>query len=799
MPQTGKFEILGNLTGGLSTRNAPLLVESNAELAMKSPSVLNADFFVGGSVRKRLGKTEFNTASLGGAIMWAEQTSITAGPITPDGTQNIGGDQAMQAVVAPSSQNIYSITFYLQQPPSPTQFIYLQAFIMSSSGGSPTGTILASSNTVSNANSIPIGGGTLTFTFSTPFAVTSGTTYFFGLQWENYYSNGQGINFYGAFSGGASNFYGGPIGGPYQLNLEFNIYYVIDYFGSTINGLYNFNVSSTGYQAVMAAGGGCLAYSPISGGTSWTNLLSGFGSVGTWAFTTFSNYLFSTDYATNTPQIWNSSAGYMCALGFRVPLPIYTPSTSGGSIPNGVYTIMYVTTLKSGGYRASSPISVIVGGTSSGSIAVSGLVISGTGSSDFGFDIGASATTIWITSGLLGGIYYQVANSSISVGNPLPNSTTSFTITGIPAGTENTLVEAYSQQQQYFTQQVSTPLTKYFCTFNNMICSAGDPNNPCRVWFSQLEAPQIWSTWGGILGNYIDFGLNDGEFITGMGIWNGNLYVFKRHSVYMVQYTSTATNPFYSQQLPSNMGCLSHWTINDLGSKGLIFMSEAGPYICLGTYVIPLPATQEILDRFNLSYSTSYNMSVMNIGSSSVNPTKSQIFFNVATNGSTTFNRTLVFDYEKQAFWENDTVASMYARSLDANYFIHTLSADYAGYVYTQDSGSNDNGTSINWYLYTPELQLGDPFYLKTLDGVYVAGSVQSSGTLYCDVYTENAATPVQTLVFDMTNQTFKSGQLRVCGQQARMFQLCFRNNDLDVPVEIDSIGLDWTQKGRAY
>lgn len=799
-----KFSIFPNLDGGMATRNTPLMREANAEQALKSSNLLNCEFFTGGSVKKRLGKSLANTSNLGGTVVWQNQTTNNSvvTMYTPT-AGNING--WFQKVVAGSTANIYSVTYNIVNGVDPSQPGYITniyAVILASSAGLPSTTVIATSNVIPQSAAIPFNatGTPTTFNFSTLPTLTNGTTYYFGLAftlntipigtWGLADKNpGTGADLYFS-NNNLSSFY------VFVANLD--LVYSISSIpaNSSTNGLYDYHIASSGVQWHMAAAGGKLYYD--TGSNTWTSLNSGFGSAtnNIWSFATLQNYLFSTDYSVSNPQVWNGIAVYTMNLGFQAA---YTAarSATGGTVAAGTYQIMLVTTMTSGGFRASA-VQTVTTTAATDKIACTGVIVSGTNGSDFGFDIGTTATQVWMT--LAGGsTFYLLATGSVSVGNPLPNGTTSFNITAPPAGTENTLVLQYTQPQGYFTNQVATPKGKYLEVFQNMLAMAGDPSNPSRVWFSSLGQPQIWSTYGGILGNYLDFNVNDGESITGIKQWNGNLYVFKRHSVFIVQYTGVANSPFAQKRLASNFGTLSHWCVQDIGSNGLIFLSERGPVVCLGTYVIPVPSTADILDRFQVTLPSSYNTAVMYASTSAVNISKNQIWWSVSTNGQSLRNKTLVFDYEKQIFWENDVVSNVYANVLDTNLLQQVWSSDYNGYVFIQDSGADDNGTSINWNWSTPDMQLGDPFWFKQLLAVYVAGTVQTSGTLFCDIYAENQSTILQTISFDMTKADFKSGQRQAVNQTARMFRFNFRNSQLDVPVELDSIGLDWVQRNKDY
>ncbi len=795
----GKLEILSNLNGGLSTRNAPLIIENGVEQAMKSPSLLNVDFFNGGAVAKRLGKTKQNTAQIVGTTVW--QSNTTAPSRTPTGIRagtGSGTTGIFQKVVAGSNQNIYSLTLKMALHTAGTGSNYtnLTAVIMSNSGSAP-GVVLASSTVILDATILTTTLANITFSFPAPYAAVSGTTYWFGLTFNATDLNGIDFSYNGTGSSGRVYWYNNNITSYVPLAYD-DLYYSISGQAASlsVNGLYDYHFGSASTQKVIAAGAGGIYYS--NAGTSWTSIQSGLASAANsiFSFATLNNFLYSSDYGTNPSRVWDGNAAYTIHLGVR-PVGTFVNSATGGTVTTGTYKVLLVTTMTSGGFRSSIEYTVTTT-TTTDKIAASAVVVNNTGATDFGFDAGTACTEVFMT--LLGGsTYYKLATGSVSVGNPLPNGTTAFNITAPPAGTENTLLLEYTKEQGYFTSQVASPTNKYLCIFQNMLCAAGDAAKPCRVWFSGLGTPQIWSTRGGIEGNYLDLDVNDGDFITGIRQWNGNLYAFKRHSVYIIQYTGVASSPFVQKRLASNFGAISHWSIKDIGSNGLMFLSERGPAVCLGTYVLPVAATNDILDRFNSSSATSYNLASMNVSTCGLNATKSQIWWGVSSHSATTSDMTLVYDYEKQVFWENDCSSNVYAEVLDSNFFTHIWSAGYDGYVYQQDTGLDDNGAAINFYFDTPLMQLGDPFYYKQMNQVFIAGTVQSSGNLYVDVFTENSNTPIQTLTFDMTNATFKSGQSVTCQQKGRMFRFRLRNSDLDIPVQIDSIGLNWVQLNSQY
>ncbi len=795
-----KFATLTNLNGGLATRPTPLLVEAGLTESMKSPALRNVDFFTKGSIAKRLGKTIQGDGLTGPVTAWKSQ-------LTNSGPYRISSSSGYVAIstqfVAPSTANLITVNAYAGVNASAGGTIY--ASFYTNVSGAPGALVTNGTSSGVPLPSSAAGSTTLqTFTFPTTPSLTSGVTYWLVI-WATIAAGGSlsvGVTGSAAHPFGYSTTYSSGFS-TWTNDNNFDMYYQI-FSGSSsaaIQGIYDYRFGSASTQKVMGVTGGTLYY---KNGSTWTSLTTGLGSGQDilYSFATLKDYLFTLDDGTNQGRVWNGSAAYTTVLGYR-PTGTFARSASGGTVTTGTYKVLLVTTLKSGGFRSSVEYTITTTSTTD-KIAATAVAIDGTGATDFGFDINATATKVFMTT--IGGlIYYKVPAASISTGvNPLANNTTSFNITAPPTGLENTLLDEYGLLQAYFTTQTASPTGKYLAVFQNMMAMGGDATNPSRVWFSgiadgtSLAGPQIWGLNGGLYGNYRDLNPNDGEVLVGLKEWNGNLYAFKRHSVFVISFTGVAGNPFEVRRLTGNIGCLSHWSIKET-QRGLVFISERGPAICTGTNVQIIPSAIGILDRFDLNETTSYNLSAMSVTTGGNNSTKQQIHWGVSSHSATTRDITLVYDYENDAFWENDVSANYYTEVTDSNFFPSVWSGDYSAQVFRHDFGTNDNGSTINFFFDTPLLQLGAAFSWKQLTQIFIAGAVQTSGTLTVDIFLENSTTSVQTLTYDMTRADFKSGQSVSCGLRGRMFRLRLSNSALDVPVEIDSIMLGYNVQGSQF
>jgi hypothetical protein len=78
-----------------------------------------------------------------------------------------------------------------------------------------------------------------------------------------------------------------------------------------------------------------------------------------------------------------------------------------------------------------------------------------------------------------------------------------------------------------------------------------------------------------------------------------------------------------------------------------------------------------------------------------------------------------------------------------------------------------------------------------------VAGDVQSSGTLYVDVYQDGSATASKTgLSISMTAARFKQGYMLPIEMRGHSFKFRLRNSEAATSVVIDSIGIAYSDMG---
>ncbi len=572
-----------------------------------------------------------------------------------------------------------------------------------------------------------------------------------------------------------------------------------------VTGIYDYRYGSALTRQQIVTFNGNVYKRDKSGSTflsTWTSLYSSFtvGQDYLSSFATLKDLLFVSNSSQAVQRLWDGSASYMPAQGFRATFAV-ADNGSAGTVPDGTYKILAVTTLVSGGQRASAEMTVTMAGGGTQQIAVTSIVMDGTSASNFGFDIAATATQ-WFMAPLSSATatdytYYKIPAANMTVANPAANSTTSFNITATTGlTTSSTFLDVYDLPQAYFTSQAATPSCAYMAVFQDILCMAGDPNNPSRVWFSEQLAPNIWSTYGQLLGSYIEVDDGDGDVIKGLFQWNGSLYVLKQHSVHIVEFTGNAALPFDRRRLPGDIGALSHWSCKDIGS-GFVFLSERGVAICSGTIIGLAPGTANILDYFDPADANTFNLSVMQYSTAGLNRTKGQVWWGVASTGSTNRDQVLVYDYTNNAFWLDDGISGNYFTEVgDANGFFSVWSGDYSAQVFQHELGTSDDGIAIDWYFYCPWIESGEPSQWKHFDWLQVSGDVQTTGTLTCTVYLDFSTTASRTLTFDMSNAKFKTGMRVPIGARGKYIQIKFSNSTLNVPTHIDTFGIYYRPLG---
>jgi len=106
-------------------------------------------------------------------------------------------------------------------------------------------------------------------------------------------------------------------------------------------------------------------------------------------------------------------------------------------------------------------------------------------------------------------------------------------------------------------------------------------------------------------------GQNNGDIITGLYVWKGDLYIFKRNSIWRLSGASPEAG--YLIKLTSEYGCISQDTIDEY-KNGLIFLSDKGVIFFDGSFFreISLPIEPDIDNTKNISGQVNYWINTTN-------------------------------------------------------------------------------------------------------------------------------------------------------------------------------------------
>lgn len=495
-----------------------------------------------------------------------------------------------------------------------------------------------------------------------------------------------------------------------------------------------------------------------------------------------------------------------------------TSNVAGGSITiAGALTcirVLAVTTMKSGGQRASEQ-SIDVPVSVAGLITLASIQMAFGDGQPFGTDIDNNATTWYMTVPFdpqlaptepLSGpsqLFYRIPDNKgvatdTSTGfNPMPNSTTTFTIKTSPnADTSVTLVaDTAVDAQGYFTGQVDIPFFKFAKAWQNFLVLFGDIWNPSSIWISAYGAPQVFGTQGGLDGAFIQVpNGNDGQVLVAAYVWRGDLYIFKTNSVYVLQFSGANTlSPFVLTKLQGNFGPVSPGAVAE-GDNYLYFLSPLGLCAISGLTVGLLPESEQIRSKF--LGANSWNLALLSNAQSMIFPAKKQIWFQ--TGNAVVGDSVLVYDWSRRMFWY-DTLG------VEATAFTQDLSSappvpyagDKNGQLYQMDIPGTDETPAIDFLYSTPWMSLGSPSDWKRSKWLFIAGNQQAVGsTLHVEIYTDFSIKAAPILEFDMSNQQFQVGLWKPINLRFKYIKVVITNSDQGVPVSIRWMRLDYVNEG---
>lgn len=257
---------------------------------------------------------------------------------------------------------------------------------------------------------------------------------------------------------------------------------------------------------------------------------------------------------------------------------------------------------------------------------------------------------------------------------------------------------------------------KYVETFSNYAFLAnvtvGGVYFGSRVYWSNIDSVGTWTA-----SDFRDVMKADGQVITGLKKLGQSLVIFKRHSIWIAQFTGDSDIPFTFSQTPSSVGAVSGYSIQEV-QNGLVFLADDGFYYFDG----------------NNSYKISQRVrNTLNSFNNSRFPQCCSVYSNTNNRYISSFSPSADSTHSKQITWDSLNNAFSVYKGLNANCFarvyisgVETLFyGDYSGLVHQMDTGSSDYDTSnaaqaIDCYYYTKWFDFGDMISKKATPQVSI-------------------------------------------------------------------------------
>lgn len=175
--------------------------------------------------------------------------------------------------------------------------------------------------------------------------------------------------------------------------------------------------------------------------------------------------------------------------------------------------------------------------------------------------VSGNAVTVQIQSGV------STANQIVSAFNNVVAATALATVSVTGTGTNTQTAPAAAT----LIKTIAVPKSPFGIVWQNFLFWCGDGTNPARLYFSDLGAPTRTPS-----ANFVDIpSLYDGEALTGAAILYGNLILFKRFSIYILQ-GSPPSNLILSK-LNASVGCIDPNSVVQVDNL-VYFVSDRGLY-----------------------------------------------------------------------------------------------------------------------------------------------------------------------------------------------------------------------------
>ena len=296
------------------------------------------------------------------------------------------------------------------------------------------------------------------------------------------------------------------------------------------------------------------------------------------------------------------------------------------------------------------------------------------------------------------------------------------------------------------------PLGEFGVWFHDYLFVAGVAGNTSRLYWSNLGTPLTFTA-----SDYVDINANDGDEITGLGVLNDELIVFKKYSVWAISGWSGATFAVTTrtgQNTASRalgVGAISHQSIVSVG-RDLYYLSFNGgiPHFrSLNQTVFAKTVEEGIVSEELETTMDGLNKSQLHKCAGTYDG--KFIYWAIPSGASTTNNLVLVLDPERTYRTNMGSMHSWvkYTGITPSQFLVSTISgrakvyfgdATTAGLVYEQGTSVyTDNGTNVTMTINTRDYMM-DAARKSKWKYVYHKYASGSAGTLLINARIDQAA-----------------------------------------------------------
>lgn len=292
---------------------------------------------------------------------------------------------------------------------------------------------------------------------------------------------------------------------------------------------------------------------------------------------------------------------------------------------------------------------------------------------------------------------------------------------------------------------LSDAKVNYIAMHYSRLFSAGDPENPNRLYYSQIPGDgrsiEDWSSdeiTGSVNtgGGYVEIGDTVGDPIIGIVSLSTQLLIFKRYSIYRL--LGDKPSYFSIERVDAEVEQMAHTSVarhNDMA----YYLTPAGLHYFNNVTVQPMHNARNIRDF----------MKGCKVSQTKSCEAKDMMYFSCykGENADREYDNSIViYDTQRNSYMIRDgfNVADM--SSVDGTiYFLND-----ARYVYRLNEGRDYDGQPINAYWYTPMTDLRDRQMRKKVSAVYIRGKGEDAlSTIMLDTYSGKSTKTSRKLMLD--------------------------------------------------